>query len=105
MKIQTIYQKLRQAEKENRTIYIGGAVGYGKTAAVNYFYRNKPVRRLSGKIGCFAEMPKAKDITEQIILFDDISWVTDPDSRDYIRKMATESEKHILLIGRSALPA
>lgn len=105
IKVQAIYRKLKEAENSDRTIYLSGAVGFGKTAAVSYFYRRKPHFVLSGAQGYLPDMPKPSDITPQIVVIDDISWITEQQSRDYIKDLVANTDKHVVLIGRSAVPS
>jgi hypothetical protein len=51
VKINGIYKRLKMAEAEHCPIYIHAVVGVGKTAAVDYYFRNRRVYRLSGLDG------------------------------------------------------
>ncbi|MDD3362165.1 MAG: LuxR C-terminal-related transcriptional regulator [Hespellia sp.] len=108
VKVQKIYMKLKAAELEKRVIYISGSVGTGKSAAVKYFLRDKEALYLSGLDGRLNEMPSEKKIEQQYIVIDELSWITDQYSKEYIQKMigdCEESGKVLILIGRSRLPS
>ncbi|MGI6499925.1 MAG: LuxR C-terminal-related transcriptional regulator [Anaerostipes sp.] len=104
IKINGIYQKLRKAESEKRNIYIHAPVAMGKTAAVQYYYRNKSVLWLSGESGVLSAMPEPEDVKMETIIIDDLSWITDESSISYITAILKQEKKHIVLIGRGRLP-
>lgn len=108
IKVSAIYKKIRLAEEVEVPIYISGAVAYGKTAAVEYYYRKQAHFVLSGEAGYLTEMPKIEDIRQRVIVIDDISWITDDESRKYVVdlvKQRKQADKQIVLIGRSPIPA
>jgi len=111
VKIPKIYNKLKDAEIEHRTIYISAPVAVGKSVAAKYYLRNKDYLYLSGNESFLAEMLPYDDIWQSAILIDDISWITDSVSQSYILNLIAECEKHekdgklLILIGRSHLPA
>ncbi|NCB99225.1 MAG: hypothetical protein EOM34_00930 [Clostridia bacterium] len=77
VKIPKIYNKLKDAEIEHRTIYISAPVAVGKSVAAKYYLRNKDYLYLSGNESFLAEMLPYDDIWQSAILIDDISWITD----------------------------
>lgn len=104
IKINRIFKKLKIAELEHLCLYIHAPTGFGKTAAVQYYYRNKKVYYLSGEKGFLLEKREVESIEEDVIVIDDISWITDSPSQEYIRKLIHDSGKNIVLIGRNKLP-
>ncbi|MCC6094003.1 MAG: hypothetical protein LIV24_03115 [Eubacterium sp.] len=105
IKVEAIQRKLRQVAKSGKVLYISGSVGMGKTAAVEYYFRRKSCRMLSGMKGYFEEMPDYKDIEENAIFFDDISEITDIDSENYVREILDDNtDKMIVLAGRGQVP-
>lgn len=105
IKVPAIYKKLKLAEKEKIPIYIKGAVGFGKTSAVEYYYRNKSVIKINGKSGSLSEMNNINEIKKSTIIIDDISWITDINSKEYIKRLLKDNNNnHMVLIGRSSIP-
>lgn len=108
VKVSGIYKKLKEAEDNQKVLYISGAAGYGKSSAVEYFYRKKAHLNLNGLEGYLKERPKPEEINQKIIIVDDISWIVDVDSREYIEQLIRNRKqygKHIILLGRSRLPS
>lgn len=105
IKIDAIYKRLKLAEKEQIPIYIHAPCGAGKTAAVKYYYRNREACWMSGTEGILADRPDPSDLESDIIVIDDLSWITDVLSQEYIRKLIHSQGKHLVMIGRSRLPS
>lgn len=108
IKVPAMFKKFQLSEEMRVPIYVSGSVGYGKTASMSYYYRKQAHLVLSGEPGYFSSMPKLSDVKQRVVVFDDISWITDEASKDYIieviRKRKSYS-KQIVLIGRSPLPS
>lgn len=104
IKINAVHKKIRTAEEEHRSLYLHAPVGYGKSAAVEYYYRKKSICLLTGRRGFLPEMPDPGKVKEDVIVVDDISWITDFDSQEYVRMLCKEEWKHAVLLGRSRLP-
>jgi LuxR family maltose regulon positive regulatory protein len=85
-------------------VYISAVAGWGKSAAVKYYYENKPVLVLSGNSGTLSDMPDIDAIRRGTVVIDDISWLTDVSSRDYVIKLLAEGGKNVVLIGRASFP-
>ncbi len=102
IKIPAIQTKLKQSE--DRIVYIYGATGFGKTAAVNYFLRRTKHLMIQGHRGVCNEFPEVSEIKEKIIVVDDIQWITDEKSRHYVRELCTCNKFKVILIGRGRLP-
>lgn len=108
IKVPMIYKKFQMAEEMAVPIYISGAVGFGKTTAMEYFYRKQAHLVLSGELGYFPEMPEISTIKQRVIVFDDLSWLTDEVSKQYVTDIIEKrkaNDKQIVLIGRSPLPS
>lgn len=104
IKITGIYNKFKQAEKENRVLFISAPCGYGKSAAFSYYYRRKPYLQISGRNGSLDKMPLIDSIRQSVVLVDDICLVTDEKSRQYVLDMIYYGQKTVVLMGRGALP-
>lgn len=104
VKVPEIYKKLKQAESENRVLFISAPTGFGKNAAFNYYYRRKPHLILSGQSGRLEKMPAPSSIRQGVILFDDVCFLTDEASKQYVIDMICHGQKTVVLMGRGALP-
>lgn len=104
LKIERIYKKLKQAEEENKILFITAPCGYGKSAAFEYYYRRKPCFRTSGRSGSLDKMPPIDTIRQGVVLFDDICFLVDDASKQYVLDMIYHGQKTIVLMGRGALP-
>lgn len=104
VKVAAIYRKLKDSEDRKCPIYISGAVGFGKTSAVEYYYRRKAHLVLSGDNGSLEHMPEPSSISKDVVVIDGVSWITDSNSMNYIIDLLSSYEGHIVLIGRSTVP-
>ncbi len=102
VKITAIQSKLKAME--DRIVYIYGAAGYGKTAAVEYFLRRKRHLTVKGCPGVCQDLPELEELKDDVVVVDDLQWVTDDESRDYIKRLCMRGGRRIILIGRSQLP-
>ena len=84
VKVSAIYKKLKDAQKCHTILYISGAVGFGKTSAVEYFFRKQKYEIISGKKGYLTEFLNIEDVSSSGVIFDDISWIDDGDTQRYI---------------------
>lgn len=104
LKIDAIYNKLKKAEEENRILFVSAPCGYGKSAAFEYYYRRKSYFKTSGRSGILNEMPSIESIRQSVVLFDDICFLTDERSKQYVLDMIYHGQKTVVLMGRGALP-
>ncbi|MEG0919706.1 MAG: LuxR C-terminal-related transcriptional regulator [Anaerovoracaceae bacterium] len=104
IKVPTLFQKLKQAEKEHCLIYINAPGGYGKSTAVQYYLRNKPHITISGVDGFFDPMPLPETILQTVVVIEDLSFLNEKESFKYLSSLLESTEKWFILIGRSPLP-
>ena len=104
IKVSSIFNKLKQASKDQQILYIEGSAGMGKTAAAEYYFRRKSSIHFHGESGFIKDMPPLGSIEKEALIFDDISQIIDSASRDYILDAIEEGEKQIVLIGRGNVP-
>jgi LuxR family maltose regulon positive regulatory protein len=95
---------MRAAERERVPIYVHAQTGTGKTAAVNFYYRNKRVCMLSGIKGFLDQMPPVGSIEEDTVVIDDMSFIVDTQSQDYVKGLIRSGEKHLVMLGRCVMP-
>lgn len=105
VKNKRIYSMIGLAEKNHQILFMSAQTGFGKTAAVRYYYRRKPVLYLSGESGALSEMPKFHTIQQKTIVIDDLSWIKDESSEQYVRNLIENASQQIILIGRSGIPS
>ena len=104
IKVPAVQAKLRKAEQDFRHVIILASAGWGKTAAVTHYYRNRSVLWLSGSDGSLNQMPPQEKIRQGIVVIDNLSWLTDPDSENYILTLLKSVERQVVLIGRGHFP-
>lgn len=104
IKIPAIYKKLKQAETEERPLYLSAPVGYGKTVAVRYYYRKKAVLWISGESGEVDQDIDPDKISQGTVVIDDISWIIKESSKEYIIGLLAVKKLHVIMIGRAKLP-
>ena len=110
IKINPVYQKLKQAETDSICIYLHAPVGTGKTSAVEYYFRNRSeeCQWLSGADGYLPEQPDFSTALGQgkkVLVIDDISWITEQPSKNYVLSAIHQTELFVVLIGRNRMPA
>ena len=109
IKINPVYQKLKQAETDSICIYLHAPVGTGKTSAVEYYFRNRSeeCQWLSGADGYLPEQPDFPTALAQgkkVLVIDDISWITEQPSKNYVLSAIHQKELFVVLIGRNRMP-
>lgn len=104
LKSTNIMKKFKQAEEENRILFISAPCGYGKSAAFEYYYRRRPYFITSGRNGLLDKMPPIDTIRQSVILIDDVCYLTDKQSIQYVLDMIRYGQKIVILMGRGALP-
>lgn len=104
IRIAAIQSRMRAAERERVPIYVHAPTGTGKTAAVNFYYRNKRVCMLSGIKGFLDQMPPVGSIEEDTVVIDDMSFIVDTQSQDYVKGLIRSGEKHLVMLGRCVIP-
>lgn len=104
IRVPAVWDKLREAEESFRPVLMLANAGYGKTSAVNYYYRKRSVLRLSGLSGALDAMPAPEGIRQGVIIADNISWITDRASEQYLIRLLAAGTHHVVLIGRGHIP-
>ena len=104
IKIPAVYKKLKKAEELFSPVLMTAAGGWGKSAAVEYFYRRKKPLVLCCKGGSFNEMPPIDSIRANIIIVEDLQWLTEEDSIQYLKKMLRTEGMQVVMLTRGAVP-
>lgn len=95
---------IRQAYRNSEPVYISGSAGMGKTAAAKYFLRNQDYTLISALTSALDHEPSVEELGGQALVIDDLSNLSDPAGRDYVRQMIRSGKNPLILIGRGALP-
>lgn len=104
IKIPAVTEKLKLAEAKFAPVWISAPTGYGKTAAVNDYYAFKSILCLTGINGRLNQMPEFSKIRQSTVFIDDVSFITDCDSRRYISDLLCEKGLQTLLASRGKFP-
>ncbi|MDK2808121.1 MAG: LuxR family transcriptional regulator, maltose regulon positive regulatory protein [Clostridiales bacterium] len=104
IKIPAIFKKLKKAEETKCPLYLSAPVGYGKTSALKYYYRKQSALWLSGQAGILSLKLPVNEIEAQTVIIDDITWITEEDSRRYINELIERGDKQVVMSGRARLP-
>jgi|GEM_PF-836443 len=96
--------KMKEAEESFRPVFISAHAGWGKTALIDYYFRNRSILRLSCESGALNEMPEIDKIRPGVVVVDDVSWIDDGDSELYIRKLIEDGSRFVVLAGRGRFP-
>ena len=104
IKINAVYEKLKKAETDFRPVVLMAPTGFGKTAAVKYYYRRKTALWLTCKSGSLNEKPEISKIRQSIVVIDDVQWMDDEESIAYIKELLYEPGLQVLLLTRGSFP-
>ena len=104
IKTGTIQSLIAQADEENRPLYITAPIGWGKTAAVEYFYRRVSHLTIDCESGKIEQKTAPGRIRPRVIIFDNISYLTEEASKKYVLDMMKYSDKHIIFTSRAPRP-
>lgn len=105
VKTPAAHAKLEKAERGFFPVTVFAQAGWGKTSAVEHYYRNKATLRLSCASGALDRMPDPELIRQSVVIIDDVSWLSDRASEEYILSLLRRGDKQIIIIGRSLSPA
>lgn len=104
IKIGTIQSLIAQADEENRPLYITAPIGWGKTAAVEYFYRRVSHITIDCASGEIEQKTAPNKIRPRVVIFDNVSYLQDEASKKYVLDMMKYSDKHIIFTSRAPRP-
>lgn len=71
---------------------------------MEYFFRRKKHLTIKGCPGICKNLPELEELKDDVIVVDDLQWVTDEESREYIMRLCTQGGRQLVLIGRGPLP-
>ncbi|MDO4413605.1 MAG: LuxR C-terminal-related transcriptional regulator [Erysipelotrichaceae bacterium] len=105
IKTGNILNLLEQADEEHHPIFINGPIGCGKTAAVEYYYRRISHCTIDCSEGYIEQKTLPAKIRGRVVIFDDVSYLEDENSRKYILDMLANSDKQMIFLSRAPRPA
>ncbi|MCR5797910.1 MAG: LuxR C-terminal-related transcriptional regulator [Eubacterium sp.] len=104
VKVPTVFAKLKQGDEEFRPVIVMGAAICGKTASVRSFYKNKAYVYLSAHSGSLDDMPEISKIRCGVVIVDDLGFITDDESKFYVKKLLQDTSRQTVLITRGTFP-
>ena len=104
IKVPKVIEKLEKAEASFLPVVIMAATGYGKSAAVKYYYQRKKYLMIKCLNGKLEYMPDIEKITQKYIIIEDAQWVDSAESYEYIRTLLRMKDKQIVIIKRGIFP-
>ncbi|MCR5251342.1 MAG: LuxR C-terminal-related transcriptional regulator [Lachnospiraceae bacterium] len=104
IKIPRAFQKLKKAEDLFVPVILTASAGYGKTAAVNYYYRRKKTITLHCRDGRLDEMPPQESIRATVVIIEDMQFLSDQESVDYIRELLVSGGRQLVMLTRGTVP-
>ena len=105
VRLPAVMAKLDRAAQSFCPVIMLAPAGWGKTAAVRHYYRNKPALWLSGLSGRLSEAPPIQSIRQSVVIVDDVSWLEDEASQQYVLDLLRQGGRQVLLLGRGRFPA
>lgn len=105
IKTGTIQSLIEQAHEEDRPLYITGPIGWGKTAAVEYFYRRLSHLVIDCAEGKIEKKTPISKIRSKVVIFDNVSYLEEEESIRYVLDILQDSDKHVIFISRAPRPA
>ena len=104
IRIPAVTEKLKSAESRFCPVWISAPIGYGKTSAVMNYYASKSILHISGESGSLDQMPKISKIRQSIVFIDDVSFLADENSKQYVISLFNEKRFQLILAGRCKFP-
>ena len=104
IKIPKVYTKLKKAEEFFAPVIMTAASGWGKSAAVEYYYRRKSPLVLYCDGGKFNEMPALDSFRNSIVVVENMHFLSDEESISYLRKLLRVSGIQVVMLTRGQVP-
>ena len=104
IKIPKVYEKLKKAEEFFSPVIMTAASGWGKSAAVEYYYRRKNPLTLYCENGKLNEMPSPDTIRKSVVIIEDLHRLSEEKSISYLRKLIRTSGIQVIMLTRGQVP-
>ncbi|MCR5031460.1 MAG: LuxR C-terminal-related transcriptional regulator [Lachnospiraceae bacterium] len=102
IKVPTVFDKLKNAEATFSPVILMAATGWGKTAAVEYYYRRKKPLILYCKDGQLTRMPAPDSFRESIVIIEDMHLLHDEDSVAYLKQLLHTHGLQVVMLTRGS---
>lgn len=99
-----ILSLIAKADEENKSLYIHGPIGCGKTAAIEYYYRRVSHLTIDCSEGMIRQKTDLSRLRANVIVFDNISYLNEDAGKKYILDAIRNSGKHIIFVSRAPRP-
>ena len=104
IKVPKVFEKLKKAEELYSPVIMMAGNGYGKSAAVDYFYRRKNPVVLRCKDGEILETPDVESIRGNVFIVEDMQWLSEEESINYLRKLLNTPGLQVVMLTRGCVP-
>ena len=104
IRIPKVYKKLQKAEKMFLPVVMTAPTGWGKSAAVENYYKRKPCLILNCRDGRLESMPPISGIRQGVVVIEDAQWLYEETDYTYVRELIREGGRQILILTRGSFP-
>jgi len=104
IRVPKVYEKLKKAEEFYAPVIMTAAYGYGKSAAVEYYYRRKKPLTLYCKNGNLTEMPSPDSFRGNVVIIEDLQWLSEESGITYLKELLEHSGRQIVMLTRGEIP-
>ncbi|MCR5202477.1 MAG: LuxR C-terminal-related transcriptional regulator [Lachnospiraceae bacterium] len=104
IKVPKVYKKLKKAEDSFLPVIMTAPTGWGKSAAIEYYYRRKSTLTLYCKDGKILDKPDIKDIRRTVVIIEDVHLLCGGEDFGYLRKLLKEVGIQVIVITRGSFP-
>ncbi len=103
IKIPKVYDKLKKAEELFSPVIMTAGTGWGKSAAVEYYYRRKATLTLTCRNGNITEMPSPDSFRISVVIIEDMQWLSEEESVRYLRRLLHTPGLQVLMLTRGGM--
>lgn len=104
IRVPKVQEKLKKAESLFLPVVMMAPSGWGKTAAVENFYKRKASLVLHCREDGLEKKPEIRGIKQTIVIIEDAQWLREEEDYDYVRELLREGGRQILILTRGAFP-
>lgn len=100
IKVPKVYEKLKKAEDFFVPVIMTAATGWGKSAAVEYYYRRKAPVVLACRGGNITKMPSPESFRGHVVVIEDMQWLFEEESIRYLRGLLHTPGLQVVMLTR-----